>query len=213
MRDSIAGPLPIAVLISGGGTTLRNLLAWQAAGNLDVDFRLVVSSRAGVGGLVYAEEAKIPTKVFAKRDFATAEEHSTTIFDACRNAGAELVVMGGYLEHLLIADDFANRVINIHPSLIPAFSGKGYYGMRVHRAVLEYGAKISGCTVHFVDDEFDHGPIVAQAPVPVLPEDTPERLQARVFEQECELLPQVLQSMAQGRVEVHGRCVEVKPEA
>ncbi|MFN3189736.1 MAG: phosphoribosylglycinamide formyltransferase [Aureliella sp.] len=211
MPDSKMSPLPIAVLVSGGGTTLKNLLDRQASGELAVEFRLVVSSRSGVGGITFAEEAGIPWKVFPKRDFESAEAHSEAIFDACRSAGVELVVMGGYLEHLLIAADFANRVVNIHPSLIPAFSGKGYYGMRVHRAVVEYGAKISGCTVHFVDDEFDHGPIIAQSSVPVLPGDRPEDLQARVFEQECSLLPSVLQAMSEGRIQVEGRRVLLHP--
>ena len=119
--------------------------------------------------------------------------------------------MGGYLEHLLIPDAFANRVINIHPSLIPAFSGKGFYGMRVHQAVLDYGAKITGCTAHFVDNEYDHGPIIAQRSVQVRAEDTAESLQRRVFEKECELLPEVLQAASDGRIEITGRSVSVRP--
>ncbi|MFK7737474.1 MAG: phosphoribosylglycinamide formyltransferase [Pirellulaceae bacterium] len=202
-------PLPVAVLISGGGTTLRNLIEKQQAGQLDVDFRLVVSSKQTAGGLRYANESGIESRVIAKKDFATPEEHSAAVFEACRECGTQLVVMGGYLEHLLIPDEFSNRVINIHPSLIPAFSGQGFYGMRVHQAVLSYGAKISGCTAHFVDNEYDHGPIIAQRSVTVLPEDTPESLQRRVFENECELLPEVLQAAAEGRLDIQARRVNV----
>ncbi|MEM7476649.1 MAG: phosphoribosylglycinamide formyltransferase [Planctomycetota bacterium] len=201
--------LPIAVLISGGGTTLKNLLGIHANGQLAVDFKLVVSSKASAKGLEFAKQADIPTEVFAKRDFESAEKHSEAVFAACREQGVEIVVMGGYLEHLLIPADFENRVVNIHPSLIPAFSGKGFYGMHVHRAVLEYGAKVSGCTVHFVDNEYDHGPIIAQRSCVVQLGDSAEDLQRRVFELECELLPDVVQSIALGEVSVQNRIVEI----
>ncbi|MEC8558299.1 MAG: phosphoribosylglycinamide formyltransferase [Planctomycetota bacterium] len=200
--------LPIAVLISGGGTTLKNLLSFHSRGELDVDFRLVVSSRVGAHGLAFANEAAITKVVHRKRDFASAEEHSQAVFAAIREQGVELVVMGGYLEHLLIPDDFENRVVNIHPSLIPAFSGQGFYGLRVHQAAVDYGAKISGCTVHFVDNQYDHGPIIAQRSCEVLSSDSAEDLQKRVFELECQLLPEVVQAIACGRVQVTDRRVD-----
>jgi phosphoribosylglycinamide formyltransferase 1 len=202
-------PLPIAVLISGGGTTLKNLLDVHRQGKLDVDFRLVVSSRPTAGGLQFAADAGIQSRIIAKRQCASAEAHRDAIFDACRQLGVELVVMGGYLEHLLIPEDYTNRVVNIHPSLIPAFSGHGFYGLKVHQAALDYGVKLSGCTVHFVDNQFDHGPIIAQRACPVLPDDTAETLQARVFQLECQLLPEVIQSLALGRVHCAGRAVQV----
>src|SRR5690606_31113589 len=124
--------------------------------------------------------------------FATPEKHRDELFQHCRAAGAELVVMGGYLEHVLVPDEFMHRVVNIHPSLIPAFCGQGYYGARVHEAVLQYGAKISGCTVHFVDNEYDHGPIILQRAIPVLEGDTPQSLGARVFAEECRAYPEAL---------------------
>ena len=198
-------PLRIAVLISGGGTTLRNLLDHRQQDDLPYDCRSVISSNPHSQGLVIAREAGIPAVTIRKRDFSDGEQHSQAVFGHCRDAGVELVVMGGYLEHLLIPDDFENRVINIHPSLIPSFSGKGFYGLRVHRAVLEYGAKLSGCTVHFVDNEFDHGPIIAQRSCRVLDDDTPETLQRRVFELECELYPQVVTAIARGQISVHDR--------
>lgn len=198
---------PIAVLISGGGTTLKNLLAWQSRGELPVQFATVISSNPKAKGIQFATDAQIDTAVVRRKDFSRPEQHSQAVFDHCRARGAELVVMGGYLEHLLIPDDFENRVINIHPSLIPAFCGKGFYGSHVHEAVLAFGAKLSGCTVHFVDNQFDHGPIIAQRSCPVLDSDTIESLAARVFELECQLLPECVRDYALGRITVDGRRV------
>ncbi|MFM9064905.1 MAG: phosphoribosylglycinamide formyltransferase, partial [Pirellula sp.] len=169
--------LPIAVLISGGGTTLKNLIDRKAQNTLAVDFRLVVSSNPKAKGLGYAQEASIPAKVIRKKDFVDGQSHSDAMFQAVRDSGAKLIVMGGYLEHLLIPDDFENRVINIHPSLIPAFCGKGMYGLYVHQAAIEFGVKVSGCTVHLVDNKYDHGPILLQRTCEVLADDTPETLQ------------------------------------
>jgi len=189
--------LPIAVLISGGGTTLKNLIDRQQAGNLSVEFRLVVSSRKDAKGLAFAQQAKIPTDIIRRRDFLNGNEHSDSMFEAIRNSGAKLVVMAGYLEHLLIPSDFENRVINIHPSLIPAFCGQGMYGLHVHQAAVDFGVKISGCTVHFVDNQYDHGPILYQAACDVLENDTAETLQKKVFALECEALPHVLNQLAE----------------
>lgn len=189
--------LPIAVLISGGGTTLKNLIDRQQAGNLSVEFRLVVSSRKDAKGLAFAQQAKIPTDIIRRRDFLNGNEHSDSMFEAIRNSGAKLVVMAGYLEHLLIPSDFENRVINIHPSLIPAFCGQGMYGLHVHQAAVDFGVKISGCTVHFVDNQYDHGPILYQATCDVLENDTAETLQKKVFALECEALPHVLNQLAE----------------
>ena len=144
------GFFPIAVLISGSGSTLRNLIEQRDRGMLPVEFRLVVSSKKEAGGLKYAEAASIPFTVVSKRKSPSAEEHSERVFGPIRESGAELVVMGGYLDHVLIPTDFENKVINIHPSLIPSFSGKGMYGLRVHQAALDFGVKVSGCTVHFL---------------------------------------------------------------
>jgi phosphoribosylglycinamide formyltransferase-1 len=188
--------LPIAVLISGGGTTLRNLIVKQSQGELPVDIRLVISSRKEAGGLQYASDACIPAQVIRRRDFSDPQLHSQTVFDAIRRSGAALVVMGGYLEHLLIPPDFDHRVLNVHPSLIPAFCGKGMYGLRVHEAAIQFGVKISGCTVHWVDNEYDHGPILLQRACEVLADDTPETLQRRVFALECEALPEAIRRVA-----------------
>ncbi|MFN6139343.1 MAG: phosphoribosylglycinamide formyltransferase [Planctomycetota bacterium] len=189
--------LPIAVLISGGGTTLKNLIDRKAQNTLPVDFRLVVSSNPKAKGLDYAQESSIPTRVIRKKDFVDGQAHSDSMFKAIRDSGSKLVVMGGYLEHLLIPSDFEKRVINIHPSLIPAFCGKGMYGLYVHQAAIEFGVKVSGCTVHFVDNQYDHGPILLQRTCEVLDVDTPETLQRRVFELERDALPDAINKIAQ----------------
>ncbi len=198
----------LVVLISGGGTTLKNLLEKIAAGQLSAEIALVISSTSKAGGLAIAEQAGIPTQVIRRQDFDTPMAHSEAVFGACRTSGCRWVVMGGYLTHVLIPADFENRVLNIHPALIPAFCGKGFYGGHVHQAVLEYGAKISGCTVHFVDNQYDHGPIILQKVVPVLDDDTPETLAARVFQAECEAYPEALRQLARGRVTVEDRRVK-----
>ncbi len=200
----------VAVLISGAGSTLQNLIQWKTNGELPVEFPFVLSSRRTARGLEHATETGIPTHVVCKSDFPDAQAHSTHIFSLCREQNIQLVAMGGYLEHLLIPEDFQNRVINIHPSLIPAFCGQGFYGPAVHQAALELGVKVSGCTVHYVDNEYDHGPIIAQKACPVFDFDTAESLKGRVAELECHLYPDVIAAIASGRVSVTGRHVTVQ---
>ena len=161
-------PLRLAVLISGGGTTLHNLLAKIDARELDAHVTLVISSTADARGLEFARAAGVRDEVVQRRDFAATEEFSSAIFDRCRAAAADVVVLAGFLKRIVIPPDFHNRVTNIHPALVPSFCGHGFYGHRVHEAVLEYGAKLSGCTVHFADNEYDHGPVILQKAVPVL---------------------------------------------
>jgi phosphoribosylglycinamide formyltransferase-1 len=206
----MASPMPIAVLISGGGTTLRNLIEKVGEGSLPVDIRLVISSSADARGLAIAAEAGIPSLVVRKDKLTTADSYSEAIFGPCRDAGVKYVAMGGFLKHVAIPADFENRVVNIHPSLIPAFCGHGMYGLRVHQAVLEYGTKITGCTVHFVDNDFDRGPIILQRAVEVRDDDTAESLQARVFAEECQAFPAALALLAAGRIQVSGRRVLVR---
>jgi len=199
----------IAVLISGSGTTLRNLIRKIGRREVDVDIRLVISSNPSAAGLQFAKEAGIETLIVQHGEHTSAESFSNAIFMPCRAQDVRLVVMGGFLKHVLIPPDFVGRVMNVHPSLIPAFCGQGYYGRRVHAAVLEYGARISGCTVHFVDDHFDHGPIIDQRSVSVLDEDTAETLAARVFALECEAYPAAIQLFVHGRLHIDGRRVRV----
>jgi phosphoribosylglycinamide formyltransferase-1 len=203
--------LRIAVFISGGGTTLRNFIEKIDSGQLPVQIALVISSSPTVKGLKFAHDANIPSAVIERKHFADQEAFSREIFDQCRRANAELVAMAGFLKRVIIPPDFDGRVVNIHPGLIPAFCGKGFYGHHVHEAVLNYGAKLSGCTVHFADNQYDHGPVILQRAVPVLDDDTPDTLAARVFEAECEAYPEALRLIAEGRVSLEGRRVRIKP--
>ncbi len=202
--------LPIAVLISGAGSTLENLIRWKNLGELPVDFKLVISSRKNAGGIVFARTASIPVEVVSSESYKDRNKHSEHVFSLCRERGVQLVVMAGYLEHLLIADDFSNRVVNVHPSLIPAFSGKGYYGDRVHQAALDYGVKFTGCSVHFVDNEYDCGPIIAQKPCPIFEQDNVESLRSRVGDVERQLYPEVIAAIARNQVCVDGRHVSIQ---
>ena len=201
-------PFSISVMISGGGTTLKNLIDRYDHGELDAQIAQVISNKSDAGGLQYAADAGIDCEIVDHREYDSVGSFSQAIFDAARGAGVDLVVMGGFLRRVAIPKDFENRVINIHPSLIPAFCGKGNYGRRVHQAVVDYGCRVSGCTVHFVDDQYDHGPIIAQSTVEVKAEDSAESLAARVFEAECELYPRVINAIASGKVSTTGRRVE-----
>jgi phosphoribosylglycinamide formyltransferase 1 len=188
-------PLRLAILLSGSGRTLENLLAEIAAGRLDATIEIVVASRGDVRGVEIARQAGLATHVMPQGTHSTAA-WSADIFAACRAARADLVVMAGFLKLIEVPPDFTDRVINIHPALLPAFGGRGYHGMHVHRAVLARGCTVSGCTVHLVDNEYDHGRILLQKTVPVLPDDTPEALAARVFAVECQTLPEAIARFA-----------------
>jgi formyltetrahydrofolate-dependent phosphoribosylglycinamide formyltransferase len=204
-----ATPLRLAVLLSGSGTTLQNLLDRIADGRLRAGVAVVVSSKADAFGLERARRAGIATLAVNRKEAGSLEAFSQRIFAACRDAGVDLVCLGGFLQLIHVPDDFLGRVMNIHPALIPAFCGKGYYGHRVHEAVLGYGAKVSGCTVHFADNQYDHGPIILQRAVAVLDDDTPQTLAARVFEQECEAYPEAIRLFAEGRLRIEGRRVRI----
>jgi len=189
--------LRLAVLISGSGRTLENLLDRIAAGSLPAAVAVVVASRADVRGVQIAERAGLPVRVLPPAGQAV-ERWSERIFTACADAHADLVVMAGFLHLVRIPVAYVGRVINIHPALLPAFGGQGFHGMHVHRAVLDRGCTVSGCTVHLVDDEYDHGRVLLQKVVPVLPDDSPESLAARVFAAECQALPEAIERIAAG---------------
>lgn len=203
-------PARLAVCVSGGGTTLQNLIDRTLDGRLRAEVVQVVASRPRIGAIARAEKAGIPVAVEA-RDKRPLPEFGAAVFDPIRRRGADLVILGGFLSLVRIPQDYVGRVINIHPSLIPAFSGKGYHGPAVHQAAIDAGVKLSGCTVHFADDTYDTGPIIFQCPVPVLNDDTAETLAARVFEAECETLPEAIELYAAGRLEVFGRRVRILP--
>jgi phosphoribosylglycinamide formyltransferase-1 len=208
----MARHLRLAVLISGGGTTLANLLRVQQAGGLRGEIVLVVSNNPASPGLQMATEAGIATEVIDHRDFVTNRAFSAAIFESCRDAGVDFVVMGGWLRLVYVPEDFEHRVVNIHPSLLPKHGGKGFYGRRVHEAVLAAGEATSGCTIHFVDNEYDHGPVILQRQVSVEPGESAESLAARVFAAECEAYPFVLNMLAEDRVRIEGRQVLLLPD-
>ncbi|HEY1379648.1 MAG TPA: phosphoribosylglycinamide formyltransferase [Gemmataceae bacterium] len=205
----MAAGMPIAVLLSGSGRTLQNLLDRAADGRLPARVVLVVSNKPDAYGLERARRAGVPTAVVDRKPFADRDAFSAAVFEHCRRAGADLVCMAGFLQLLRIPDDFAGRVMNIHPALLPAFGGQGMYGHHVHEAVLEYGAKLSGCTVHFADNVYDHGPVILQRAVEVLDDDTPETLADRVFAAECEAHPEAIRLFAEGKLRLDGRRVRV----
>jgi formyltetrahydrofolate-dependent phosphoribosylglycinamide formyltransferase len=205
------------VLISGSGRALKNFIDLAVEGQLLIDIRLVISSSATAGGLRFAEQTGIPTRVIRREEFekGTAGNNAfgTAVFDACRAAGVDIVAMAGFLKLAPVPDDFAGRVVNIHPALIPSFCGPGMYGHRVHQAVLDAGVRVTGCTVHFVDNVYDHGPIIWQQPVPVFDDDTDDTLAKRVFEVEKEAYPQVLKLLAAGRIKLDaGRVTILKSQ-
>ncbi len=204
-------PLSIAVLISGGGTTLQNFIDLRDGGELDVHVKLVISSRPNAKGLQRATDAGIPTVVI-ERSSNPESLFSKQITDALQQADVDLVCMGGFLSMWIVPADFEGRVMNIHPALLPGFGGKGFYGQRVHEAVLEAGCKVSGCSVHFVDNIYDNGPIILQKPVAVHEDDTPETLAKRVRKCEKAIYPEAIRLFAQDRLRIEGRRVTILPE-
>ncbi len=187
----------IAVLISGGGTTLANLIERIADGRLpNVAIAGVVSSRPDVRGVEIARAARLPVEIVRRRDFPTDAAFSDALAAIVDRFNVDLVVLGGFLCLWLLPPRYEGRVINIHPALLPKYGGKGYFGHRVHEAVLAAGERESGCTVHVATNEYDRGPILAQTRVPVLPGDTPDTLAERVMAAERELYPAVIARLA-----------------
>ncbi len=217
-------PLKLAVLISGTGRSLRNLIEKIKARILNAEIHNVIATSIRAPGLQYAEQNRLPISLVSPPDTADVrnppqfgENHSSvwsfsdSVFTCCRQVGADLVVLAGYTPKLKIPEDFAYRVITSHPALTPAFSDPQLFGLRVHEAVLQYGVKITGCTIHFVDDSGHCGPVIFQQDIPVLEDDTVTSLEARVFAVECDLLPHAINLIAAGRVEVEGRQVRILP--
>lgn len=204
-------PVRLAVLLSGSGTTLQNFIDQIAAGRLSARVVLVIASRPDAGGLERARQADIPAAVVARRDFADVDRFNDALHAELAQHEVDLILLAGFLSPFQLRGRYTGRVLNIHPALIPAFCGKGFYGERVHQAVLESGVKVSGCTVHFADDQYDHGPIILQGAVPVLDDDTPQTLASRVHAIENELYPEAVRLWAAGRLEVVGRRVKIKP--
>ena len=200
------------VLLSGSGSTLQNFIDRIADGRLRAEIVQVIASRADAGGLERARTAGIPAVAVPRKEFPDLDRFNDALHAELARVDFDLIVLAGFLSPFQLRGRYAGRALNIHPALIPAFCGKGFYGEKVHRAVLESGVKITGCTVHFADEQYDHGPIVAQGAVPVLDDDSPETLAARVHELENELYPRAIQLWAEGRLEISGRRVKIRPE-
>jgi formyltetrahydrofolate-dependent phosphoribosylglycinamide formyltransferase len=203
-------PLRIAVLLSGAGTSLSNLCERIDAGEVPAEVALVIASKAKAGGLERARGRGIPAVAIPRREHPDVTRFNDAIHAELDRHDVGLIAMLGFLSPFETRG-FSGRVINVHPALIPAFSGKGYYGHRVHEAVLESGVKITGATVHFADDEYDHGPIILQEALAVEDDDTPDSLAARVQAVERRLVPEAIRLLAEGRLAVDGRRVHIKP--
>jgi phosphoribosylglycinamide formyltransferase-1 len=200
--------LRLAVLLSGEGTTFENLVRERDAGRLDVELAVVISSRPGVGGLERARRAGVPARVVERRQYRDDKSFNDALHAVLDEYRPGLIALCGFLSKIEMRG-YAGRVINVHPALIPAFSGKGFYGERVHQAVLEAGVKLTGATVHFCDDQYDTGPIILQAAVPVEEGDDAHSLAARVQAAERELYPRAIRLFAEGRLRLEGRRVRV----
>ncbi len=198
-------PIRLGVLISGGGTTLLNFLDQIRNGQLVAEVPLVIASQKSCTGIDRARNAGLECLVLRPRDFANVQDFSQAVFAELRRARVDLVTLAGFLSLLHIPDDFLWRVINIHPSLIPAFCGHGFYGHHVHEAAIQRGVKISGCTVHFADNEYDHGPIIHQQTVNIPDGCTAEDLSDLVFEQEKTAYPEAIRLLASGRLTIKNR--------
>ena len=209
----MAEKLRLAVLLSGSGTTLQNFIDLAARGQLPGEVVKVVSSRRDAFGLERARKANIPTAVVRRKDFADLQTFSAATWKELEAAGPDLVIFAGYMVKLAIPEAWAGRVLNVHPALLPAFGGQGMYGHFVHEAVLAAGCKVSGATVHLVDNEYDRGPIVVQKAVEVFEDDDADRLAERVQAVEREIYPRAVRLFAAGRVEVQGRRARILPEA
>ncbi|MCQ2482131.1 MAG: phosphoribosylglycinamide formyltransferase [Clostridia bacterium] len=206
--------MKIAVFVSGGGTNLQAIIDNIKSGYLsDVTISLVVASNDRAYALTRASENNIPSVVLAKKDFTDSNEWDELVLKKVLESGAELIVLAGYLSLLgpKVIHEYSNRIINIHPALIPSFCGAGMYGIHPHEAVLKRGVKVSGATVHYVNENYDEGPIIMQKTVDVLPGDTPEVLQKRIMK-ECEqvILPKTIRLIADGKVRIENNIAVIE---
>ncbi|MFQ5569244.1 MAG: phosphoribosylglycinamide formyltransferase [Rhodothermales bacterium] len=205
-------PMRLAVFASGGGTNFQAILDAVALGTLPVTIALCLSNKPDAGALARAEGHGVATAVLDRRAFEDEKAYVKAMLEALEGHAVNFIALAGYMRKVPseVVHAFPNRMLNIHPAMLPAFGGKGMYGRRVHQAILSYGVRWTGATVHLVDEEYDTGPIVLQEPVPVLPDDTPETLAARVLQVEHRLYPEALRLFAEGRVTVDGRLVRIQ---
>jgi phosphoribosylglycinamide formyltransferase-1 len=202
----MARQVPIGVLISGSGTNLKAIIDAIEAGRLDAKIEVVLSNKADAQGLARAQMRGIPTEILSHKDFSSREAYDEAVVGLLRGRGVELVVLAGFMRLLspVFVKAYSNRIMNIHPALLPSFPG-----LNVQQKAVEHGVRFSGCTVHFVNEECDEGPIIIQAVVPVFPDDSGETLAARILEQEHRIYPRAIQLFAEGRLKVVGRKVLV----
>jgi len=202
----MAKPVSIAVLLSGGGTNLQAIIDAIEAKRLDAKIELVLSNRADAYGVVRARNHGIATEILDHKSYASREAYDQAVVDLLRARGVELVVLAGFMRLLspVFVKAYSNRIMNIHPALLPSFPG-----LHVQKKALDHGVRFAGCTVHFVNEECDEGPIIIQAVVPALPQDTEETLAARILAQEHRIYPRAIQLYAEGRLHVVGRKVMV----
>lgn len=203
--------LRLGVLVSGGGSNLQSIIEHCNSGYLPAEVAIVISSKEGAYALERAKRHNISYAVVDPKKFPTKEAYEDELIKLLKSSNVGLVVLAGFLKVLSphFVNAFQDKIMNIHPSLIPAFCGEGFYGERVHKAVLDYGVKITGVTVHFVDEGTDTGPIILQRAVPVLDDDTPEILAQRVLREEHKIYPEAIKLFAQGRLQIHGRKVKI----
>ena len=198
MSETKPKPLRLGVLLSGGGRTLMNILEYIRDGKLSAEVAVVIASR-DCKGVERSRDAGLDVHIVPYKQMPDTETYSAAIVELLDAANVNLVIQAGFLSFWKIPSKYKGRVMNIHPALLPGFGGHGMYGRHVHEAVLAAGCKVSGCTVHFVDNEYDHGLIIVQKCVPVLDGDTPDTLAARVFEQECIAYPEAIGLVAGSR--------------
>ena len=209
MSETATKTLRLGVLLSGGGRTMTNILGEIQAGRLPAEIRIVIASRP-CKGLELAKQAGLRAELVNFKQTPNPAAYSDRLAALLDSAGVDLVVQAGFLSLWHIPPRYEMKVMNIHPALLPSFGGHGMYGHHVHEAVLRQGCKVSGCTVHFVTNEYDKGPIIVQRCVPVREGDSPDDLAARVFEQECVAFPEALRLYAEGRIRVEGGVVHVR---
>ncbi|NNM87725.1 MAG: phosphoribosylglycinamide formyltransferase [Phycisphaerae bacterium] len=195
-------PPRVGVLISGSGTTLQNLADLAQCGELPISIACVISSRNDAYGLTRAAALNIPAHVVPRRSCLDLDDFSTRIYDLLKTYTPDLICLAGFLSLWKIPPEYQWRTLNIHPALLPKFGGRSMHGLHVHEAVIQAGETQSGCTVHFADNQYDHGPIILQRTCPVLPDDTPQTLAARVFDLECRAYPQAIQLWVNGRLTI-----------
>jgi phosphoribosylglycinamide formyltransferase-1 len=204
----------IAVFASGRGSNLMAILNAIKEGKLNARVSVVISNNSNAGALEIARANGIDALHISRKQFSSDEDYVNRILCELKSRNIELIVLAGYMKKIPpeIIREYPNRILNIHPALLPAFGGLGMYGMNVHKAVIDYGVKITGVTVHIVDEEYDHGPIVMQRAVEVRDDDTPETLAERVLKVEHEIYPQAIKLFVEGKVKISGRKVIIKNE-